>query len=430
MDELEREATQPSGAGSLLALMTDLARRESAFAAARHRLAFGLSREWEITYGVSAAEVSNVQIRALRAEVAAAHSISENEAGTLLRTAEVLVRDLPRTLDELEEGRFSDRHARLIADAARSLPAEAVASFEDQVLPHAYGNTIPRFARHVRMLVARLTAATAAERHAEALTRRGIWLEPEGEGMVLVMQRTSAENGVAVLDRLTRIGKPIAASDGEDRTLDQVMSDVMTDLLLDEGAVLPATGGGELRAPALHRGVLPQVHVTVPVLTALGRSDEPGELDGYGPIDAETARRVAGTASGFYRVLTDPESGVVLSVGRRQYEVPAPLRRYLQLRDGTCRFVGCNRQAKYSDVDHTVAWQDGGETSATNLAHLCRGHHRMKHATGWQVEQPPGGNGELKWKSPIGHGYRTRPRTEEPRTMAMTEWLQEDSAPF
>ena len=339
MDELEREATQPSGAGSLLALMTDFARRESAFAAARYRLAYGLSREWESTYGVPADQVSNVQIRALRAEVAAAHSISENEAGTLLRTAEVLVRDLPRTLDELEEGRFSDRHARLIADAARALPAESVPAFEEQVLRHAYGNTVPRFARRVRMLVARLTAATAAERHAEALTRRGVWLEPEPDGMVLLLHRTSAENGVAILDRLTRIARPIATGEGEGRSVDQVMSDVLADLLLDEGVVLPAGDNAELRQPRLHRGIRPQVHVTVPVLTALGRSDEPGELEGYGPIDAETARRVAGTASGFYRILTDPGDGRG-PLGRTQpvrgsrtaAPLPAAPRRYLPVR--------------------------------------------------------------------------------------------------
>ena len=430
MDELEREATGASGAGALLALMTDFARRESTFAAARYRLAYGLSREWEITYGVPADQVSNVQIRALRAEVAAAHSISENEAGTLLRIAEVLVRDLPRTLKELEEGRFNDRHARLIADGARTLPPEMVRAFEEQVLPHAYGNTVPRFARHVRMLVARLTAATAPERHAEALARRGVWLEPEPDGMVLLLHRTSAENGVAILDRLTRIARPIATAEGEDRSLDHVMSDVLSDLLLDEGVILPAGDTADLRQPRVHRGIRPQVHVTVPVLTALGRSDEPGELDGYGPIDAETARRVAGTASGFYRILTDPETGVVLSVGRTQYEVPAPLRRSLQLRDGTCRIVGCNRQAKYSDVDHTVAWQDGGETSGGNLAHLCRGHHRMKHATGWHVEQPPECAGELKWTSPIGRDYQTRPRGATTRTVVMREWLTGDPAPF
>jgi len=121
---------------------------------------------------------------------------------------------------------------------------------------------------------------------------------------------------------------------------------------------------------------------------------------------------------------------VVLSVGRNQYEVPAPLRRYLQLRDGTCRFVGCNRQAKYSDVDHTVAWEDGGETCAGNLAHLCRGHHRLKHATDWKVEQSPGGTGELGWTSPIGLAYRTSPRDRTARAVPMTEWLTEDPAPF
>ena len=430
MDDLEREAMRPSGARGLLSMMTEFARREAAFAAARYRLAYGLSREWESDYGVPADEVSNVTIRALRAEVAAAHSISENEAGGLLRTASILVRDLPRTLDELEEGRFSDRHAQVIADAVPSLPAEAVARFEEEILPQAYGCTVPRLARRIRTLVARLSAATASERHVEALAGRGVWLEAEPDGMVLLLHRTSAENGVAILDRVTRIARPIASSDGEERSIDQVMSDVLDDLLLDEGATLPTADAEGARQPTLHRGIRPQIHVTVPVLTALGRSEAPADLEGYGPIDAATARRVAGTASGFYRILTEPETGVVLSVGRTQYEVPAALRRYLQLRDGTCRFIGCNRQAKYCDVDHTIAWEDGGDTSAGNLAHFCRGHHRVKHATRWKVEQSESGSGVLDLTSPLGNHYRTTPRDRYGRGEPMTEWLADDPPPF
>ncbi|MHA7153467.1 DUF222 domain-containing protein, partial [Arthrobacter sp. TMN-50] len=43
-------------------------------------------------------------------------------------------------------------------------------------------------------------------------------------------------------------------------------------------------------------GVQAKVFVTVPVLTLLG-GDTPGELEGYGPIDPETARKLAGHAS-------------------------------------------------------------------------------------------------------------------------------------
>ena len=66
--------------------------------------------------------------------------------------------------------------------------------------------------------------------------------------------------------------------------------------------------------------------VTVPVMTLLGHSDEPGTLDGYGPIDADTARRLAATAPSFRRLLVHPETGVALSLGTETYRVPTDLR--------------------------------------------------------------------------------------------------------
>jgi hypothetical protein len=45
-------------------------------------------------------------------------------------------------------------------------------------------------------------------------------------------------------------------------------------------------------------------------------------LEGYGPIDIETARRLAADAPGFTRILTHPETGAVLSLGRDRYAIP------------------------------------------------------------------------------------------------------------
>ena len=132
-------------------------------------------------------------------------------------------------------------------------------------------------------------------------------------------------------------------------------------------------------------GIKPQVAVTVPVMTLLGLSDEPGDLAGHGPIDAHTARRLAAQAPSFLRILTHPETGTVLSVGRDRYAVPADLRSWLRLRDETCRFPGCSRRAQRCDIDHVKDWAHGGTTDHDNLIHLCRKHHRLKHTTAWKV---------------------------------------------
>jgi hypothetical protein len=112
-------------------------------------------------------------------------------------------------------------------------------------------------------------------------------------------------------------------------------------------------------------------------------------------------------APSFTRILVQPETGAVLSVGRHQYRVPADLQRAVRLRDGTCRAPGCGRRARACDLDHSVAWEDGGTTDVGNLACLCRHHHRMKHLPGWNLDHKPGG--VLEWTTPDGKHHRTEP---------------------
>jgi hypothetical protein len=95
-------------------------------------------------------------------------------------------------------------------------------------------------------------------------------------------------------------------------------------------------------------------------------------------------------------------------MGRDTYTLPAHLRAYQRLRDATCRFPGCTRAAARCDVDHTVPYVAGGTTDATNLAHLCRTHHRLKHATAWTVRHT-GTDATLVWTSPTGREHTTRP---------------------
>jgi len=140
---------------------------------------------------------------------------------------------------------------------------------------------------------------------------------------------------------------------------------------------------------------------------ALLDAAEPAMLDGLVPIDPVTARRLVANAPSLYRVLVDRHTGVRLDLSRERYEVSPALRMWLRLRDETCRFPGCGRLAKGCDVDHSIDWQHGGETRADNLAHLCRGHHTLKHQTRWQLTQHA--DGEITWRSPSGRAYSTHP---------------------
>ncbi|HJW01559.1 MAG TPA: HNH endonuclease, partial [Arthrobacter sp.] len=156
-----------------------------------------------------------------------------------------------------------------------------------------------------------------------------------------------------------------------------------------------------------------QVLVTVPVFALMGLTDEPADLDGYGPIPASMARSlVADGASSFRRVLTDPRDGEPLAIGRASYRIPAAMRQWLRMRDGRCSFPGCSNQSLDNEADHILAWADGGTTGIANLSQVCRKHHRLKHTTGWTPtdatkDEPPG------WTSPTGRHYQSEHHDRE-----------------
>ena len=186
-----------------------------------------------------------------------------------------------------------------------------------------------------------------------------------------------------------------AAGAEDARTMDQRRADTLVDLLLGRG-----------EAPTV------SVHVVVPAGTLAGTLEEPGWVPGLGPVTATEAREAAegcevGQAS-WRRLLTDPQTGILIDLAEKRYRPSAALDRAVRARDVTCRFPGCRRSADSAgtDLDHTVPWPVG-PTSAANLAVLCRRHHRLKHAAGWRVRLEQ--TGVMTWTTPTGRHYRTDP---------------------
>lgn len=176
------------------------------------------------------------------------------------------------------------------------------------------------------------------------------------------------------------------------RTMDQARADVLADLA---DAVLAR---GDL--PRHHRRPA-HIQVTVAATTLLGLDDQPGELAGYGPITAQTARLIAAEGT-WRRLLTDPVTGGLLDYGRTVYQPPANLTDHIITRDQTCRGLGCRIAAERCDIDHTLRYPDG-PTADHNLTCECRRCHRRKHEAGWTLTLLP--NGDVVWTSPTGHTY-------------------------
>jgi hypothetical protein len=352
--------------------------------------------------------------RSFRAEVAALLTISERAAENLIGVSDALVSTLPATLKALGDGDISWRHATIMVDETAGLDAQSQAQLEKKTLTRPDRLTPPTFARVLRKIREELHPETIAQRHTKARDERGVSVEDGHDGMSDLLIRVGTVHAHAIYNKLTVAARAIA-DPLDDRTLDQRRADIFTHVMLatvdgEPFGVVPDEWD-DAKFVRWFRGITAEVVVSVPVLTLLGKSDMPATLDGWVPIDPVTARVLASGAKGFERILTHPETGVVLSVGRDRYKVPKGLRRYLQIRDLTCRFPGCSMAARRSDIDHTLDWQFEGETTSGNLAHLCAGHHTLKGNTAWTVTQATDGSGVLTWTTPTGRSYRTFPHT-------------------
>ncbi|MCD2442619.1 HNH endonuclease [Agromyces sp. SYSU K20354] len=348
--------------------------------------------------------------RAMAAELATTLRVHERSAGRMLHDATELDTRFIATRDALAVGTIGLHHVRQLLDTAHTLPEPRRTEFEASALDKAAKMTPPAFRRAARRLRERLHPIDLVERHAAARTERHIALEPEHDDMAWLHLHIEAERGAAIVAFMRRLA--LRAPGDDPRTVRQREVDCAVSLLLGRSAADANDPMPDLGA------VRPEVYVTVPVLTLLGLDDEPGELDGLGPIDAATARRLASHAPSFHRILTHPETGAYLSYGRDTYRVPSDLAGYLRIRDGGCRFPGCTRRAVESDIDHTRDWQHAGHTSHRNLAHLCRQHHRLKHHTGWRVQQLT--DGRIQWTSPAGRVHLSEPEhfADPPRDSA------------
>ncbi|UOE44704.1 HNH endonuclease signature motif containing protein [Agromyces larvae] len=340
--------------------------------------------------------------RSFRAEIATMLVVHESTAARLIDEASRLTGPRSATLDALDRCELNLAQVRSVLELSAGLDPDAAAALEAVAISHAPGRTNGQLRRKLHRERERLVAEPLGTRRARAAAARRVCVEPAPDGMAWLSILLEAEKAMAVAARLGGIAASPDAADP--RTRAQREADVAADLLL----VGVLDGDDRTRWAAAATGaVAPRISVTVPAMTLLGLGDEPADLAGYGPIDADTARRLAGHAPSVRRILVHPETGAVLSYGRDTYRAPADLAGYVKYRDGRCRFPGCDRRADHTDLDHTVAWQHGGRTDAGNLAVLCRRHHRLKHESRWRVEHEPGG--VMKWTSPAGHELRTFP---------------------
>ncbi|MEX1080271.1 MAG: DUF222 domain-containing protein [Homoserinimonas sp.] len=338
--------------------------------------------------------------RSMVAELAMVARVSAPTMASRVAEAELVVHQFPNTLEELAAGSIGVGHLRVIVQHGLPLLDDQVrAEYEAIVLRQAVQVTPGRLRRLAELAAARLGTETFQERHERAAAGRGVRVVKVADGMSEIILLLPTVLAAGIWDRLTKQATILSRA-GDPRSFDQLRVDLATELIL---AGEPSAADGSPHA--LARAIRAEVAIVIPALSLLGHSDEPATLAGQGPIGLAEATALAAEAPSMVRILTHPVSGLVLSV--ESYRPSEKLRRFLRIRDGRCRFPGCSRPANRCDLDHTVAAETGGPTTAGNLAHLCRGDHTLKHHGGWNVKQTE--PGILEWTSPHGYTHTDKP---------------------
>jgi hypothetical protein len=359
--------------------------------------------------------------RQLQAEVAAILRVSNSTAEKLVDAAQMLTGELPETFHALEVGVITLEHAVIIATTGREVPEERRGEYDTAVIPVARRGTLTDTRRKAREVREIMHPVSLLERHKTALECRDVRLEPAKDGMAYLTAYMPAVKAVGIYNRLTETGRHLQGPT-ETRTLTQLRLDVLTDLLITGSTSIDtnsATGHS-----ALNGTITATVFLTMPALTLLDKSTQPATLEGYGPIDMDTARQLAGDSPSWIRVLTDPFTGAMLGVGRKR-KIPQEMKDFLRLRDQHCRFPGCMRAAASCEIDHTTEYQYGGNTELVNLAHACKAHHGLKTYTGWDTSNADPAT--LIWRSATDHDYPST--AENPIGFVPTDTLSPDRPP-
>lgn len=394
-------------------LVTEVAGMMAVFAAERLERVESLRRNALADAHRYGGGVASMVERSVRLELAAALRITENSAGVLLAQAQAMVHRYPAALRSLGRAQMTERHAHVLVEWMDAATPAVRERLVERAIELAEELPVGSFRRALRRLIEAEESATLSERHEHALQGRRVVVEPGTDGMAWLHAYLPAVEAQAIHGRVTAMAKVIVGQPAETRTLDQTRADVLCDLLID---------GRTDAHPVDARAIRATVAVTVPALSLLAEDDAdrherglgPAVVEGIGPIPLTVARDLCGSDEGWMRVLTHPETGMVLSVGRTRYRPPSALRRLIRWRADRCMAPGCGIPAGRCEIDHNVAWQEGGSTSLHNHAPLCTGHHTVKHHGGWEVRHLPEEGGALLWTSPAGRRYLVRPERPTP----------------
>jgi len=281
--------------------------RVEAHAAARKLIAIAevFRRNPEDGFEPAPGQMPTVVHEFTRDQLALALGESRAAADWLLTVAWHLATRLGGTLDALRDGAISRGKAELIVRLTGCLDADEAAAVEAKVLDRAGRLTPGGLRSAVARAVLEVAPDKARERRETAARFARVERWAEDSGNAALMGRELPPDEVLAADQRICWWAGELRTAGLDGGMDELRARAFLDLLLGmdsrpraRGAAnTPAQDGraapqppGAGPAGAAGGGFAGRVTLTVPLGTAAGLADRPGELGGLGPVDPWLAR--------------------------------------------------------------------------------------------------------------------------------------------
>ncbi len=356
--------------------------------------------------------------------------ISTSSARARLAAAAELVYRLPQLWLRVQAGEVEPWRARRITDHTHAVPCDAAGWIDAQLAPLAHRCGVGAIERIVATAKAHFDTAAftaelaAAEDGRTVRTRPGV--TPAGTQHVdLTLDLTDAADFEAAVARmaehLARTGCPHNLRVRRALAVGEI---ARSHLATPLSGVTPAR-----RSVTLYLHHYPVPHPQGGAIHPQGwtwRVGNPRGSESDTTITTHALTRLLNHSAPGAKVVVKPVIDLNEDLASPGSAVPDVLTERVYLRDQHCVFPWCTRtarppgEAQATDSDHVIPTSRGGPTRLTNLAALCRRHHRMKTFFGWTYT--PLRPGRYLWSSRRGtrflvhHGHTTPVRDHPPPT--------------
>ena len=321
-------------------------------------------------------------------ELAAALTQTRRAAQTDVDTALELKQRLPQVAEALAAGRIDAAKTRVFTQETLTLKPALIPDVVQQVIGDAPELTTGQLRARLKKLVLEADRDAAQTQYQAGLEDRKLVVYPNPDHTAtLSLSGIAPEDGIEIANRLHSQALELKRLPEETRTIDQLKTDIALDLLQGKTTNHP--------------------HTTPPPIIVHTSPEQPSaHIPGYGPI----------LPSSLHTLIQNADKTTISAETISQRITPdchqTPSRKptktqtqHIHIRYPVCIHPGCRIPATRCDLDHRKPWHQGGQTTCTNLAPLCRHHHQCKTKGNWKLQRNP--DGSHTHTSPLGHTYTT-----------------------